>query len=216
MSTSLRFWTVMALLILTLPVNAAELDWELRRDRSGIQVYTAVVEGSKHKAVRATMTIDKPANELVGLVMDPDACPEWAALCKESFVANTVSPTELFVYTYNDLPWPVTDRDAVGHVRWYRDPSSQSINMHVDIVEGHVKKKRRTIRLQYGQTSWTFTPLDGGSTRVDSYAHLDPAGATPAWLTNMLLVDSPYDTMVGMREVVNTGRYADTDISFIK
>ena len=109
MSTSLRFWTVMALLILTLPVNAAELDWELRRDRSGIQVYTAVVEGSKHKAVRATMTIDKPANELVGLVMDPDACPEWAARGRNPWQMPVTMPATVPNWisgVLTTMPWP--------------------------------------------------------------------------------------------------------------
>ena len=94
--------TTLLLLMLTLiapiPANAEE-EWELKRDRDGIQVYTRSVEGSKHKAVKAEMRVEASLNELVGLVMDTSACPEWAALCKRSEVTEQVSETELYVYT---------------------------------------------------------------------------------------------------------------------
>ena len=50
---------------------------------------------------------------------------------------------------------------------------------------------------------------------VVSLAHIDPAGGVPAWLTNRLLVDSPWDTMRDMRKIVNEGRYADASFSFV-
>ena len=190
-------------------------EWELKRDREGVQVYTKSVEGSQHKAVRSTMQSDRPVAELVALVMDATACPKWAALCKESRVAQEKSATELWVYTYNDLPWPVKDRDAVGHVVWTRDSDDQSINMTATIVDGIVEKTSKALRLHTGITRWKFTPNEQG-TLIESYAHLDPGGATPAWLTNMLLVDSPYDTMIGMRDLVATDQYKDANIDFIE
>ena len=36
----------------------------------------------------------------------------------------------------------------------------------------------------------------------------------PAWLTNMLLTESPIKTMKGMRALLETGRYDDADYGF--
>ena len=193
--------------------GAAE-DWELRRDRDGISVYTRAVLGSEYKEVRSEMTVPTAINELVGLVMDTDACPDWAALCKDSHVAESVSSQEAFIYTYHDLPWPVTDRDAVGHVKW-SVANDGTVTMQVQIVSGKVPTKRRVIRLSQGTTSWAFTPTADGSTKIISYAHLNPGGSVPPWLTNMLLVDSPFDTMADMRAVVATGKYKNTSFHFI-
>ena len=77
------------------------------------------MEGSKNKAVKATAKVEATISELVALVMDSSACPDWTALCKESRVVEQVSDTELYVYTINDVPWPVSDRDAVAHVGWW-------------------------------------------------------------------------------------------------
>ena len=190
-----------------------DLTWELARDRDDIQVYTASVPDSKHKAVRAVMTIPNNVRELVALVMDTDACPDWAALCKESRVAEMVSPTEAYIYTYNDLPWPVRDRDAVGHVNWVVADSGV-VSMTAKIAEGVVEPHKRALRLTTGITSWTFSPQTDGSTQVVSFAHLDPGGTVPSWITNMLLVDSPWDTMAAMRSVVASGRYEAADVPF--
>ena len=201
-------------LVLCLPNFAfAEEEWELKRDRDGIQVYTRSVEGSKHKAVKAEMVVEAGLNELVGLVMDTSACPDWAALCKTSEVTEQVSETELYVYTLNDLPWPVKDRDAVAKVMWTQEESG-SVRMTAELVTGKVPEIKKALRLTTGITSWVFYPDENG-TRIVSEAHLDPGGGTPAWLTNMLLVDSPFDTMVGMRNLVSSGKYKDAEFAFI-
>ena len=194
----------------------SNFEWELQRDRDGIQVYTRAVENSKFKAVKSVMTMDSSLTELAALVRDAQACPEWADLCKEARVIEEVSDTEMYVYTYNDLPWPVSDRDAVAHVTWTQDPQTLAVEMSAIVVADKLPKERGAVRLTYGVTGWTFTPTESGQIAIESRAHVDPAGATPAWLTNRLLVDSPFTTMQSMRDVINTGRYADTTLEFIK
>lgn len=190
------------------------LEWELKRDKDGVRVYTAPVPNSANAAVRSTMQVDTPLKELVALVLDTSACPSWAALCKESNIPQRSSDTEFHVYTYNDLPWPVKDRDAVTDVVWTVDAATGSAHMVAEITGGVVDPNKNAIRLTTGITSWTFTPNAQG-TRVENFAHIDPGGSVPAWMTNMLLVDSPFDTMVAMREVVATGAYADKNVSFL-
>lgn len=207
-------FVVFAAFVLGFSAAHAEDTWELRRDRDDIQVYTRAVEGSKHKEVKTRMTVAAPLNALIGLVLDTDACPRWAALCKSSYVAESVSPTEAFVYTYNDLPWPVTDRDAIGHVHWSMAEDG-SVTMRADIVADKLPRTKKVIRLTTGVTSWTFKPNADGTTEVISHAHLDPGGAVPSWITNMLLVDSPFDTMKNMRELAESGEYQDTSLDFL-
>ena len=192
-----------------------EHPWELKRDRDGIQVYTRKVEGSKFKAVRAVMEVEASLNQLVGLVQDTTACPDWASLCKEARVVERLSDTDMYVHTLNDLPWPVTNRDAVAHVRWSQDPESLAVTMLATATPDKVPTRRGSVRIKYAETSWTFSPAPGGRVQVESLAHIDPAGGVPAWLTNRLLVDSPWDTMRDMRKIVNDGRYTDASFSFV-
>jgi hypothetical protein len=178
----------------TISAEAPAAAWELQRDKDGIKVYTQKVPGSSHQAVRAEMMIDASLNSVVGLIRDTSSCSEWAELCKEAREHKVVSELELYVYSYNDIPWPVKDRDALTHVHWARN----------------------AVRIIEAVTNWTLTPQANGKLAIVSYAHINPNGPTPAWVTNLLLVDTPFKTLQGMRRVVATGRYDDAQFDFLK
>ena len=196
------------------PADLFDLDWELKRDKDGIQVYTGKVEDSKFRAVRAKMTIETTLGALVGLVQDADACPEWADLCERAERVEAISETEMYVYTLNDLPWPVSDRDAIAHVQWQRDRASGAVSMVATVTPDKLPKTK-AVRIPYGVTQWIFVPQDNGVVDVISHAHVDPGGATPAWLTNRLLVDSPFTTLQKMRKLVQSDRYVNNSFDFL-
>ena len=207
--------TAFALLALLPGLAWAEAEWELKKDDDGIQVLTRAVDGSRFKAVRATMTVTTDLSALVALVRDTDACAEWAHLCKSAAEHEVVSETELYVYTHNDLPWPVSDRDALAHVIWAKDPATGAVTMTARAVgESDLGKRRGIVRLTDALTSWTFRPVEGGI-RVISDAHVDPGGPLPAWITNLLLVDAPFQTMTRMRALADSGRYDDASFAFL-
>ena len=192
------------------------LAWRLEREDDGISVYTRRVEDSPHRAVKATMRLTTPIAPLVALVKDTDACAEWAAFCKRAFVAEAASETEAWIYTHNDMPWPVTDRDAVSHVRWYHDAGSGAVWMDSVAAPEHLPREKGRVRLEAAVTSWRFTPVGEGVVEITTQAHVDPAGPVPAWITNRLLVDAPIETLRAMRDLLATGRYADASFAFLE
>lgn len=214
--TNVRAATL-TLLVLLPGVAWAEPEWELKKDDAGIQVLTRAVDGSKFKAVRATMTVTAQIPALVALVRDTEACPEWAHLCKSAAEHEVISETELYVYTHNDLPWPVSDRDALAHVTWAVDAATGTVTMTARAVgESDLKEKRGVVRLSNALTSWTFRPVGDGRVDVISDAHVDPGGPLPAWITNMLLIDAPFQTLTRMRALADTGRYDDASFAFLE
>lgn len=193
-----------------------DIDWELRSDKEDIQVYTGDIDGSRFKAVKANMEMEASLGELVALIRDTEACPDWAELCKLSEHVEVVSETEMSVYTLNDLPWPVSDRDAIAKILWSQNPQTLAVEMEAIVTAEGKPLRKGTIRLEYGVTGWTFTPLGNGRIAVESSAHLDPGGATPAWLTNRLLVDAPHQTLSNMREIVSSRKYAGSTFDFLQ
>jgi len=208
---TIRYFLLSALLLLSMSRigHAQEIgvdyDWKLKRDRDGIQVYLSSVPGSKFKAIRSVMQFKTETRCLVALVMDLPNCPNWAVMCKEARSA----------YTRNDLPFPVRDRDVYSLVKWSYEPSSGKVSMVSRAVDGEQPKNKGVIRIEKAVTQWHFTPLSDGDVLVESYAHIDPNGATPAWLTNLLMVDSPYKTMKNMRDILQQGSYKDAQIVFL-
>ncbi|MEO0367939.1 MAG: START domain-containing protein [Pseudomonadota bacterium] len=192
-----------------------DYQWEDKKNSKGITISTSAVEGSPFKAVRGEMTVNASVKDLVALVEDLAVCPEWAALCKEARLEQRISPTESFAYIYNDIPFPVTDRDVYTHIVWTEDTDTQRVTMTSKATEGG-PAKTKAVRLVDAVSQWHFTPNDDGTTYVESFAHIDPAGPTPAWITNLMLVDSPFKTMVKMREIVESGQYENVSVQFLE
>ena len=214
------FLIVFSLIFATLPATiyaqeeGIEYNWKEKRNKEGIRIYTSKVPGSKYKAVRGSMLVKGNIHSLVALVQDTSSCSEWAHLCKESRIHKKISDAEYYVYSYNDIPFPARDRDVLAKVIWKQDPETLSVSMTSKPVSGIVEKTK-AVRIEEATSQWHFTPLEDGSTQVEIYAHINPNGATPAWLTNMLLVKTPFKTMLNMRKKIESGEYKDSKISFI-
>ncbi len=206
----LTIWPLFA----TAQVANADYHWEEKRNKKGITIYTSSVNGSPYKAVRGVMQITGTIESLVALVEDLPACPDWAAMCKEARIVERVSPVESYAYIYNDVPFPVADRDVYTHLKWSVDDHSGKVTMTSTAAKGGVPTTK-AVRLTEAITQWHFTPQENGQVLVENFAHINPNGPTPAWLTNILLVGAPFDTMAEMRKLIEGGAYPDAHIEFL-
>jgi len=199
----------------TLTANA-DSTWELRKDKAGIQVYTKSVDGSPYDAVRAVTQVDNiRLMSLVALLEDVEACQDWADQCVESTVRKRISDTEAYVYTHNDLPFPVKDRDALTHVVWSQNPDDYEVVMSSEATTGIMEKIKGRLRLTEAKTSWRFKPLPSGQIEVSNEAHINPGSSLPGWITNMLLVDTPYETIKSFVAEASMPKYQNAEVNFI-
>ena len=198
----------------TAQLAGVEYNWKQKRDKNGIIIETSKVAGSPFKAVRSEMVVNASVSSLVALVEDLAVCSEWADLCKESRIEKRLSDTNAFVYIYNNLPFPVSDRDVYTHVIWTQNPESKTVTMTSTASPGG-PAKTKAVRIKNAVSQWHFTPNGDGTTKVENFAHINPNGPVPAWITNQLLVSSPYKTMTKMRKIVESGRYDDAIVTFL-
>lgn len=213
--------TLLSACVLLTPFSSAQTnviveDWQLRRDRDGIQVYSGSVAGSPHDAVRTvTVVEDTSLSALVALITDAESCPNWADRCAESYIIEEQSPTRALVYTHNNLPFPIMDRDVVSQIQWQQDPDTHKVSMQSHAVTGIVAEQRGRLRLTHADVSWYFTPLSDNRVEVENIAHIDPGSALPGWVTNMLLVDTPFETVRALRAEIRNDNYRDASVPFL-
>lgn len=192
-------------------------EWELKKDSDGIQVFTRSVEGSPYKEVRSISLVEEVSlSSLIAVLEDVEACPRWADKCAESYVVERLSETESLIYTHNDMPFPVKDRDVVAQVRWSQDPETLQVVMTSTAVAGGVDEVRGRLRLSEANATWQFTPKPDGSIEVLNQAHINPGSSIPGWVTNMLLVDTPFETMKSFLVEVASSRYQRAEVGFIQ
>ncbi len=198
-------------------LTSADSEWKLRKDKDNIQVYTKKVEGSSHDVVMAVTVLEGVSlNSLVALIEDVAACKDWADRCAESYVHKRLSETEAYVYTHNAMPFPVKDRDVLAHVTWTQDPVTFEVVMSSQATTGLMDEVKGRLRLVKAMAKWRFKPLASGAIEVSNEAHIDPGSSLPGWITNLLLVDTPYQTMKSFAAEVAKPKYRNATIAFIE
>jgi len=209
-----------AIMAFTASIEANEIDsenpWQLERDKQGVQIYTRSVKGSPYDEIKGVTLVTAKLSSLVALIRDTEACSDWADLCKESKLHESISATEHYIYTLNDLPWPVANRDVLAHVIWRQNPEDLQVTMQSQATTGLLEKNKGTVRLTQAKASWIFKPLGDGKIEVTTMAHVNPGGPLPGWMTNLFLIDSPFNTLVKLKKAVNQPKYEQASVAFIR
>jgi hypothetical protein len=194
-----------------------EAEWEIQRSEDGIDVYTRPEPASQFEAVRAVMTLnDVRLSSLVALISDTEACSRLESRCVGAETLDKINQTESVVYRYNNMPFPVRDRDMVLRLKWYQQPDSLNVNVVISNVTGFLPEKKRRVRMPKVNSGWKFVPLPDGSVEVSSEGHIEPGANLPAWLLNQFLVSAPFKTMEAVASMVREPLYRDAELSFIK
>ncbi|MCF8464499.1 MAG: hypothetical protein K9G41_06650 [Flavobacteriales bacterium] len=201
------------LLLSTVPFHDG--NWELKKDKDNIKVYTRHVEGSGLKAIKATTTFNAPLETCVAVLRDIDHLTE---LFPDTKVAKKISQTEndQVHYLEMDAPWPVTDRDGAFLLVYKYDATTKTLVVNAKMVPDACPKKDGIIRLSKGGGTWTFKRIDATHTSLDYYFHGEPGGSIPTFLANSVVEENPLKMLTNFHALVKLERYQGKKFAFIK
>lgn len=188
-----------------LPAESAD-NWKLQEEIDNIRIYTTEPTDSSFKAFKAVALIDAPIENLMAVMVNPKSCMEWVHNCAEAYNFGKGNFNDRFAYSVNDLPWPVTDRDYVLHIRTHGDKASGEVIMNLNATPGKRAETGSRVRVNKSDTLYRFIP-EGGKTRMIWVQHTNPNGSLPGWLVNSLLVDIPVKSLQALEKVANKQRY---------
>ncbi len=87
-------------------------EWELRKEKEGIKVYTRDVEGSKIQEYKAVAIVDGKLSSVIAVMKDIENYPDFLKNLIETRLIEANDTFQLH-YLINKTPWPVTNRDGV-------------------------------------------------------------------------------------------------------
>lgn len=206
------FYTA-CLLSISVPLQA--WGWDLAKEENSIRVYTRSVEGSSFKEYRSVMQIEASLSSLVALVDDIPSYPKWIHTCKKAIVLKTFNQTKSQIYTINNAPWPVSDRDAVALNEISQNDSTFVVTVNISGIPDLIPLKPGLVRVKKIKGFWRFSPLENGIVEVVYQVHNEPGGKIPAWLVNSIVVDQPFQTLLKMREQIKGHVYPSEKYKFI-
>lgn len=190
--------TLSAFICLLLLSAAVPLDdWELARDKAGIQVYTRKVEGNPLKEYKAVTTLPTTLEAAVGLLRDVDHYSTWVYNCEESHVVKRLSSDDFYVYYHIKSPWPIADRDMVIHVQ-FQERAGEVVCRQTN-APTLVPEVAGRVRLPVMDATWEFIPQENGEIKISQRVLTAPGGSIPGWLANAAVVDAPFESFTRLR-----------------
>jgi hypothetical protein len=81
------------------------------------------------------------------------------------------------------------------------EPALRSVSLFYDSIEDPAfPVGEGRVRATNHDSWWKFRALDGGRTEIEFRAAVDPRGALPAWLVNLMQKSYPHDSIVRLAE----------------
>lgn len=193
----------------TPPFAAAGVDWKLEKNESGIRAFLRKAPGTKYKEFRGIMHVsDVRLSSMIATFDDTSSYTKWMHNCTEAKLLKYINPRERVTYTVTHAPWPASDRDTVVHSLITQDPDDMSVTIAITAWPDFIPRVSGRVRTPYMKATWTFRPVKSGGVLVSYQTVTDPGGPLPQWLLNLSVLDLPFNTMRGFRDVIREERYA--------
>lgn len=181
---------------------AAEGDWKLYADKDEVQSFSRALPDTRVLAMRGVTTIPLHISTVVGAYLDDSIATEWVDMLVRYDghpIEGTANAIERQIY---DMPWPVADREFV----WKRTVVFDAARKTVKVSYQSIEDARYPVTEDYVRatdfgSSFTFTALPDGKTKVDAVAMVNPEGSLPLWLFNSVQKGWPRESLTGLRRV---------------
>jgi hypothetical protein len=178
--------------------------WKLALEKTDIKVFTQYVPGSKLKAFRGEMLLENTnLTQIEAFLKDIENTPKWLDRCDEAILVEQLSEEAVVLYVSLKMPWPVKDRDVIGLSELRFSPDRKTMYTSITKINrnDHPPVKGR-IRAEEMRSELSFTELEQGKIRVQMEGHAEPGGSIPSWLANLLVTESPYKSLMNLRNLI--------------
>ena len=176
--------------------EAAKLDgmldldenWRLVRECDGIKVHQRDEEDGKFVCIRAEGTLQAPANVVLELFRSTDE-PLIRSFNPMYDRGHALEPLEggntKVSWACSKAVFPLKARDFVTKVRYVARPDD-GILVISEGLGSHPKAPRGFVRARVVTGLQEITPLGATRCRFTTVSRVDPGGAMPAWLSNVI------------------------------
>jgi len=180
----------------------------LRLKNDWLKIFTCPVPTSDFLSFVGIAEIDAPQHAVLSLLYDIDAATEWVWKTREMRLLQELSEDEgRVVYQLVSAPWPVSDREIITRSMGYMDPETSEVFIKLECMADYLPRNDKYVRVPELEGAWNIVPLSENQCRVVFRLHIEPGGEIPSWLANIAVIDTPYHTMINLREMVKREKY---------
>jgi hypothetical protein len=187
---------------LMLSGSMAAQSWDFIKEKDGIKIYTRKEAGETLKSYRGVTDINAPADKIFDLMENVYNTEWWDKDLTQIKVLHYEKNKRAQYYMVYNSPWPVTDRDLCVNVTITNDTVTGVRDIRAISVNGVIPERDDIVRIKDFRQTWTIIPSGKEMTHLILEGFIDPAGSIPDWISNMLIINTPSNAIVGVRDAV--------------
>lgn len=176
----------------------AQDNWELKKEKNGIKVYTKKVEGTKLKASKVEMEVSSSIAKILTVLTDVSKYTEWNPKTIESKVLKKVNDREFYYRNVIKAPM-VTNRDLIVHAKVIKKSDDYYI-VTMKGVPDFAPEVDGLVRMRKYTGDYHIKRQKNGNIHIMLEYAADPAGKIPDFLVNSAAVDVPYEIFTNLKE----------------
>jgi hypothetical protein len=185
----------------------AQNNWNLKKNKDGIRIYTRTDQSSKINQIRVDMEMQGTISEMAAVMLDLKDHVKWSYATKSCNLVRKISESELYFYTEMNSPWPLSNRDLIVHLLITKDSTKRVLNITEIDVPKYLPETQSIVRVPVSKAVWIITQVDMHTIHIDYQIQIDPGGSVPAWLVNMFATKCPYESFKNLSTQIALEKY---------
>ena len=179
-------------------------NWQLTKKKDGISVYQREVKNSVYKSIKVECTFEGTYDRLLAVLNDVSTHQNWVYNNKDASLIKRISPTEFYYYTETSLPWPMTNRDAVVHLKITRGDLNRFVKISAIAEPEYLPKKTGKVRVPQSNVQWYVTMPTAKTIHIVYTFEADPGGNVPTWLVNSFADKGPFESFKKLENILKS------------
>jgi hypothetical protein len=179
-----------------------QYNWKLSKNDGGIKVYLSEVKHSKFKNIKVECTLEGTYDKLMAILNDVTNQKNWVYNNISSTILQRINSNEFYYYSKTYLPWPMTNRDAVIHLKMNKDSLNRFLTISAVSEPGYTAEKKGLVRVPRSNVSWYVTMPSAKTISIVYIFDAEPGGSLPAWVVNMFTDKGPYESFKKLSELL--------------
>jgi START domain len=180
----------------------SQYKWKLSKEKDGIKVFLAENPKSKYKSIRVECTLQGSFDKLIAVLTNVDHLKDWVYNTKTSYLIKKITPYELYYYMETSIPWPMSNRDAVVHLRITKDSLQRFVKVSAISEPLFIPERDDKIRIPRSNVSWHVTMPTKNTISIIYVFEADPGGNLPGWVVNSFADKGPYESFKKLSEML--------------
>lgn len=206
MKAKINCFLVVVLLSLFSPSLIAQ-SWEFVKEKDGVQIFSRQEPGRNLKSFKGVADIKESAEKVFDRIEDVNHTEWWDKNLSQIKVLLYEKYKRAQYHIVYATPWPIKNRDLYADATVSINQVTGERKITTVPLQGAPAETKDYKRIKDYRQQWTVKPVNNNLTHVELEFYVDPDDKLPEWLLNLVFIESPVNTIKGLRQEIE--KYSD-------